>query len=138
MINLRRATQADTSLVCELFEEQLHRTPNQGLISEALGNAPSALAFSNDKLVGFVYCAYMAPDIMEIMNILVTDTERANGVGTRMLEFVEEEMPPQVVSMMLANSSLYPDVKGGKLPATSFYIRNGYTVIADTGKTRIF
>lgn len=138
MISIREATSADTKRVCRLFATQLHREPNESLVEAALVDAPSALAFEGEALVGFLYCGYMAPDVMEIMNILVSDSARQRGTGTMMLRFIEQRMPRQISALMLANSTLYPEAEGGKLPATSFYLRNGYSIIADTGATRIF
>ena len=138
MISIREATGTDTEQICQLFEAQLHRRPNASLIQAALLEAPSALAFDEENLVGFLYCSYMAPDVMEIMNILVADTARQSGIGTLMLKSIETKMPTEISALMLANSTLYPDVAGGKRSPTSFYLRNGYSIIAETGPTRIF
>lgn len=138
VISIRTATGEDTEQVCRLFEAQLLRPPNASLIKTALIEAPSALAFDGETLVGFLYCGFMAPDVVEVMNILVADDARQSGVGSMMLMSIERNMPSTVVALMLVNSMLYPDVKGGKLSATSFYLKNGYSVIAETGATRVF
>lgn len=138
VISIREATDRDTEAVCQLFEVQLRRRPNESLIEAALLDAPSALAFDEGRLVGFLYCGYMAPDVMEVMNILVADTARQSGIGTMMLRYIEQKMPPEISALMLANSTLYPEIQGGKLPATAFYLRNGYSIVAETEFTRIF
>lgn len=137
-MTLRRGTEADAPAVCALLATQLLRDPDLNLVAQRLSDAPSALAFDGDALVGFAYCGAWAPDIMELLNILVADTHRSRGLGSRLLGVVEGEMPSGVRGILLENSDLHGTALGGKRPATSFYLANGYSAIADTGATRVF
>jgi N-acetylglutamate synthase-like GNAT family acetyltransferase len=121
--------------IADLFKEQLGREPNLQLIEEALGSFPSAVAVSEGRVVAFAYCGYMAPDLVELMNITVHAGLRSSGVGTAMLQMVESLLAPETRAVMLTNSTLYSD---GKRPATEFYLRNGYALVASTGSTNMF
>lgn len=121
-----------------LFSTALHREPNRPLILEALRSYPSAVATREDgEIVGFAYCGYMAPDMLELMNITVHANYRSSGIGTRMLRHVEKEVFQKYSAMMLTNSIAY-EGDGRKRSASSFYLRNGYAVIASTGATTMY
>ncbi|MBG0738650.1 GNAT family N-acetyltransferase [Paeniglutamicibacter antarcticus] len=132
---VRHGSSGDLAGIADLFREQLDREPSLRLIEEALESFPSAVAVSEGYVTGFAYCGYMAPDLVELMNITVHAGCRSTGVGTAMLKLVEGLLVPEAKAVMLTNSTLYSD---GKRPATNFYLRNGYALVASTGSTNMF
>ena len=134
---LRTGTINDIPDICRLFTEQLFREPNLPLIEDALRSYPSVVAYVGEKLVGFAYCGYMAPDLIELMNITIHSDYRSRGLGTEILEFLDAEAVKKYAAIMLTNSTLY-SADGHKKPATNFYLRNGYELVASTGGTNMF
>jgi N-acetylglutamate synthase-like GNAT family acetyltransferase len=132
---VRPGSSDDLGAIAELFREQLGREPDKRLIEEALRRFPSAVAVHAGRVVGFAYCGYMAPDLVELMNITVHARLRSAGVGTAMLELLESLLAPKTKAVMLTNSSLYSE---GKRSATGFYLRSGYRLVATTGATNMF
>lgn len=137
-IAVRDATTGDIPGIASLFTQQLNRVPNTTLIEDAVANYPSAVAVGTDgKTIGFAYCGYMAPDLLELMNITVHSEYRSSGLGTRILQHVEAKVFEERAALMLTNSALYTG-DGEKRSASNFYLRNGYSIVASTGATNLF
>lgn len=134
---IRKGEYSDIAEITHLFREQLLREPNESLIIDALRSYPSVMAYHGDKLVGFAYCGYMAPDLLELMNITVHSDHRATGVGSLMLNCLHSDIAKNYAAVMLTNSILY-SADGKKRAATNFYLRNGYQLVASTGSTNMF
>lgn len=134
---IRKGEYSDIADIAHLFREQLFREPNDSLIVDALRAYPSVVAYAEDKLVGFAYCGYMAPDLLELMNITVHADHRAAGVGSLILSHLHSEVAKEYAAMMLTNSILY-SADSNKRAATNFYLRNGYQLVASTGSTNMF
>lgn len=134
---IRKGEYSDIVAIARLFNEQLLREPNDSLIVDALRSYPSALAYHGDSLVGFAYCGYMSPDLLELMNITVHSEHRSAGVGSLMLDYLHGEIAQSYSAVMLTNSILYSE-DSRKRAATNFYLRNGYSLVASTGSTNMF
>jgi ribosomal protein S18 acetylase RimI-like enzyme len=134
---IRKGSLDDMTDIFGLFKTQLLREPNGPLVDDALRSYPSAVAFQGQNLVGFAYCGYMAPDLLELMNITIHSDHRSVGLGTQILDFLHDEVVKQYAAIMLTNSLLY-STDGSKKPATNFYLRNGYQLVASTGSTNMF
>lgn len=134
---IRNGEYRDIADIAHLFKEQLFREPNDSLIVDALRAYPSVVSYYEDKLVGFAYCGYMAPDLLELMNITVHSDHRAAGVGSFMLSHLHSEVSKEYAAIMVTNSILYP-ANSNKRAATNFYLRNGYQLVASTGSTNMF
>lgn len=135
--NIRKGEYTDIRDVLGLFSEQLFRDPDETLVFDALHSYPSVVAYHEGKLIGFAYCGYMAPDLLELMNITVHSDYRSTGVGTEILNALHIDVAKNYAAIMLTNSVLY-SADGGKKAATNFYIRNGYQLVASTGATNMF
>lgn len=133
-LSIRKGTSSDALDVCESFQLFLNRPGDITYIKNALEKYPSALAFSGDMLIGFAYCGFMSPDLIELANISLHPEARNSGVGTKLLQFLEEEAAQSYDAILLTNSDLYE----GKRNASNFYIRNRYRLVAGTGKTKLF
>lgn len=140
-IHLKQAGVDALPDIMSLFKDQLRRNPNEALIADALQNYPSIVAYAGDSkegtIVGFAYCGYMAPDLLELMNITVHADYRSTGVGSLMLRTLEDQLRKDYTAIMLTNSILYSD-DGSKKPVTDFYLRNDYQLVATTGETNMF
>jgi ribosomal protein S18 acetylase RimI-like enzyme len=131
---IRAGTSNDAERVMEAFSLFLQRIGNPAYIHNSLSDYPSALAFAGEDLVGFAYCGFMAPDLIEIANIALHPDYRSSGLGSRLLDFLEKEASKTYSAIMLTNSDLY----SGKRNASNFYLRNGYRLLAGTGETNLF
>ena len=137
-ITVRSGNVEDLPGIESLFLNALHREPNSRLIADALNDYPSTVAsHSTGTIIGFAYCGYMSPDLLELMNITVHSDHRSTGVGTRTLNHIESSVFENYEAIMLTNSVAYKD-DGTKRSASNFYLRNGYTLIASTGATNMF
>lgn len=133
-ITIRPANENDIELIEQAFQEFLGRVGNPAYIRDAVKDYPSALLFHNDDLIGFSYCGFMAPDVLEIANISLHPNWRGQGLGSRLLVFLENEVANKYDAVLLTNSDLYKD----KRNATNFYLANGYTLAAGTSQTNLF
>lgn len=133
-IFIRPGTIEDTDQVVEAFGVFLQRQGSSEYIRNALSKYPSAMAFYGDELVGFAYCGFMAPDLLELANISLHPDYRGLGIGTQLLEFLESEVAKNYSAIMLTNSKLY----GNPISAENFYLDNGYTLLAGTEKTNLY
>lgn len=136
-LSFRSANLEDVSAIIELFEQELQRKANHAYIYEAVSNYPSALAFDDNFLIGFTYCGYMAPDVLELANIVVAKAYREQNIGTDLLKYTERLASVQAQAILLTNSSLYGS-QNGKRNAENFYLRNGYTQIRMTEATNFY
>jgi N-acetylglutamate synthase-like GNAT family acetyltransferase len=127
----------DTELVIEAFTVILGREPNQEYIRDAIVNYPSVLATENGKVIGFAYCGFMSPDLLELANIAIHPQYQNFGLGSKILCRLEEEVAYKYDAIMLTNSTLYGETNG-KRNASNFYLENGYTLVANTANTNLF
>lgn len=98
---------------------------------------PAFLAVVEAETVGFVYTRRFAPDILEVLNIVVAQDFRNHGVGAALLRAVEEAARPEFAAVILSNSRLHAGTPG-KRDASAFYLRNGYRLLYSTGPSNIF
>lgn len=133
-LTIRTAAESDISTIEIAFREFLGRAANVAYITEAVKNYPSALIFHYDMLIGFSYCGFMAPDVLEIANIALHPQWRNSGIGSDLLAFLEAEIAKEYKAVLLTNSNLY----AGKRNAANFYLTNGYSLVAGTCETNLF
>lgn len=136
-LSFRTAALDDVSAIIALFEKELQRQANHTYIHEAVLNHPSALAFDDDVLIGFTYCGYMAPDVLELANILVAKEYRNHSIGMDLLKYTEQLASIKAQAILLTNSALY-GTQNGKRNAENFYLNNGYTQIRMTDSTNFY
>lgn len=133
-LHIRRGTEIDAEKVSEAFQMFLGRPGDVSYIRNALDKYPSALAFKGGRLIGFAYCGFMSPDLIELANIALHPDARNAGFGSKILHFLEEEASKNYDAILLTNSDLYE----GKRNASNFYTRNRYRLVAGTDKTNLF
>jgi GNAT superfamily N-acetyltransferase len=90
------------------------------------------------RMVAFVFTVDFAPDLLELANIFVVPEHQSKGLGTRLMDAAEEAATEAGFSwMMLVNSMLVPATYE-KRAATDFYTRRGYSIILDSGPSKVF
>jgi GNAT superfamily N-acetyltransferase len=87
---------------------------------------------ANNALIGFVYSAPLAPDILELGNIMITKEYRNQGIGSHLLAAFESEASRTHSAILLSNSSLWPVLHEPKISAVPFYKKAGYEPIFQT------
>ena len=137
----RAACENDIPLIISLFRHELLREPNVSNLLDCILEYPSAVAFSEDgsQLLGFLYCGEFAPDVLEILNILVDSSMQSQGIGSLLLRQMETTLDSGTFNgIILCNSSLFPPMRSPFKDGTSFYEKNGFILAASTTDTRIF
>jgi GNAT superfamily N-acetyltransferase len=120
-----------------LYRRYLAREPNEARIAMHASQFPSAVLTLGEQVVGFVFTVDFAPDVLELANILIDPAHRLHGHGERLMAYVEAASKADFSSIILVNSMLYTSAEQ-KRPATRFYLRLGYRLIAETQYTNIF
>lgn len=135
---VRPAFADHVDVVMNLHRTVLRRgTLPRGYLVSLIDQNPAFLALSGVDVVGFVYTRQFAPDILEVLNIVVADDFRSRGVGTAMLRAVETAAVPGFTALILVNSQLYVGTPG-KRDASAFYQRNGFRLLYSSGPSNIF
>jgi len=138
MIRVRTACDGDLPAIFALFRDELGREPTPALTTVWVRDFPSAVAEDDEALVGFAYAKRFAPDVLELANIVVSADRRGAGLGQLLLAHVEATAVADYGGIILTNSDLYADGKTAKRPATAFYLRAGFELLAATAATRMF
>jgi N-acetylglutamate synthase-like GNAT family acetyltransferase len=120
-----------------LYHPYSSRHINVPRVTEALETYPSVAAIESGRIVGFAYCFRFAPDILELANIYVDSQARAAGLGSRMLDFMLSQISDAVEAVIAVNSDLYPVNSKKKRPDT-FYLRNGFIILASTRDSTVY
>lgn len=134
---MRPACPADLLAIEQLYFPYSGRHINVPRITEALENYPSVVAYRDDVLLGFSYCFRFAPDIVELANIFVRNDTRSSGLGTEMLQFVLSRIIDPFRAIIAVNSDLYSTSEEKRRP-DSFYLKNGFRIMASTGPSKVF
>ena len=132
-VTLRRASRADATAVRELMLAELGRGPTVARLREQLGRHPAVVATSGERLVGYLFSAPLAPDIIELGNLLVRPDHRNQGIGTAMIAEFEAMAAGTYAAVVLCTSDLWPVVRGQKRRSVPLYERNGYRELHSTG-----
>jgi len=138
MIDVRTANAGDLPAIFALFRAELDREPREADTADWVRDFPSAVVAVDGSLVGFAYAKRFAPDVLELVNLLVATRCRGAGLGQLLLAHVQAAARADYAGIILTNSDLYPDGAVAKRPATAFYLRNGFQLLTSTGPTRIF
>lgn len=130
--------QDDVAPICRLFRDELLREPDSAAVAR-LVEYPGAVAYGPDgDIAGFCYCQPFAPDVLEVTNLLVLSGYRSQGVGAELLNRVAEYAALSGYrGLIVANSDLYSQPRGGFRSAVPFYLRHGFSVVNGTGRTTI-
>lgn len=135
-ITLRAGEEEDAPLIKHLALTQLGRSPSLNLLSHLLDNYPSVLAFDEQYLCGFVFGMGMAPDIIELANLLVASDYQNQGLGTRLIKSFEEACDVYQ-TIFVINSTLWTIPGEEKKSAVPLYTRLDYKELYSTSSTTI-
>jgi GNAT superfamily N-acetyltransferase len=131
-LTLRAGSAADAAAIEALALAELERSPPLGRLTHVLARFPSVVAHEGDEMRGFVFGVALAPDILEMGNLLVAEPYRNAGLGTRLMEAFEDAARGRYRAIIAANSTLWSIAGGEKRPAVSLYERHGYRPIYST------
>lgn len=106
-------------------------------VREAIADYPSVAATRSGEIVGFCYCFRFAPDIIELANIFVSKQYRSGRLGSAMLTHLLQEIGEPIRGVIAVNSSLN-EIREQKASPDSFYLRNGFSIIASTENSTIY
>jgi GNAT superfamily N-acetyltransferase len=84
------------------------------------------VAIKNDGLVGTFGLERAAPDAMELRRMYVDATARRNGIGRRMLQYVEDECRRRKVARLELSTA---EIQSSAL---AFYKNAGYQLLRET------
>jgi len=134
---IRRASQSDADLIFHLAEEELGRCPSRARLREIVSRYPALVVEISSGIIGFAYGTQMAPDILELGNMLVAKDFRKRGIGSALLIAFEEVARENYDCIVLSNSDLWPVRRPPKISAVPFYEKAGYETILTTSESTI-
>lgn len=112
-IEIRKAKKEDLLGCAKLMDEQsLEYAPgkHQG-IGDFEKNFDSAVFFvatQNEEIVGFCYAFIMSPEMAFIDNFVVKKELRGHGIGSRLIETLEQELKKSAESIwLISNANCY-------------------------------
>jgi GNAT superfamily N-acetyltransferase len=136
--SIRKGEVSDLEDIARLHRTDIGRELDLGRLSQYLADFPSVVAEATEcGLIAFAFTTTFAPDILELANILVSNKWRNHGIGSQVLEKVEELAEERFSAIILVNSMLYSTF-GKKRPAAAFYKRAGYENILQTSGSVVF
>lgn len=122
----RRADIEDIPEIGSLYLKELGKEPNEHLINYYIRNYPSAVAYCEEKLIGFLYCDEFAPDILHPINLLVDIAYRGQRVAVLLAEEVYKQAKDTDYTHAIAvNSTLYHESEEYSEIARELYMSFG-------------
>lgn len=137
-VDVYQAGPKDLGAIEDLIRQELGREPNKKYISDCIATDVSMVAYMGDRLIGFLYCQEFSPDIIEIANLLISKNMQRLGVGARLVDSFEKAAIGKYNGVILLNSSLYDNDIDHFVSAAGFYLKCGYSLVAETRHTKIF
>ena len=135
---IRKADQKDLEEFKRLVRVETG-LPSNPFMLDCLTNYPAVAAEDREgNIIGLVYTSRYTKDILGMAQILVIPEYRNLGIGEQMIELLESLVEAPFEAMIVSNTDLYPSLSEEKRPATSFYLNNGYQLVASTNNTRVF
>ena len=128
MIKYRFATLDDFESVLKI-ENECFKEPytRDQLVYEFSENPVNKIIVAEDQneIVGFI--DYLITfNSATIMQIAVTKNSRGKGVGTRLLNEMEETFPKEIDDLV---ETVTLEVRESNKPATNLYLKNGYKIV---------
>lgn len=106
-------------------------------VAEALSLYPSVAATRGGRILGFCYCFRFAPDIIELANIFVARAHRQDGLGSKILRRLLDQICDPIQAIVAVNSALNETTEEKSSP-DNFYLRNGFSIVAATEKSTVY
>ena len=134
-IDIQSVTQDLVDAVAAVHEAENQRPADRAYIQQCVSGHPSAVALSEGRVAGFAYTRTLAPDLLLLSNILVAADFRGLGIGTRLLQYLEQEASRDWSSILLSNSDLWEHPP--RRSPIEFYLKHGYQKIWQTPNTQV-
>jgi GNAT superfamily N-acetyltransferase len=136
-LGLRPGTTADAEAIRSLQVRELGRDLVAERARGLIQDFPSVVLDEDDELAGFAYSVELAPDILQLANLLIARRLRGAGLGAAILSELERVASPRYASIIAVNSSLYAPF-AREADAGGFYAAAGYELVHETSRSRIF
>lgn len=140
-IELRPGGPHDVEDVALLIERENHpRVGDREKIARRLEGLPSVVAIHHGELVAFIHCRRMAPDVVELSNMVVAARLRRRGIGRAMVAMIEERLHAGGFrAAVFVNSRLHAGTTDERAAAArAFWLARGYTIVFATSGTAVF
>ncbi|MFN8124433.1 MAG: GNAT family N-acetyltransferase [Thermoleophilia bacterium] len=140
-IELRPGGPHDVEPIALLIErENRPRVGDREKIARRLEALPSVVATEDGELVAFIHCRRMAPDVVELSNMVVAGHLRRRGVGRAMVAMIEERLHAEGFrAAVFVNSRLHAGTTDERVAAArAFWLDRGYTIVFATAGTAVF
>lgn len=137
LVDIRVATAADVEGIGELFESLYGKDADRDEIQTRLLRGHAVVAMVNQHLIGYRLQTRLGPELLGDGSILVLEELQGRGLGAALVEFFEKSVPDIWKLSLVINSDLYA-TRRKKPDATSFWLRCGYRLVANSGATRVF
>lgn len=140
-VELRPGTPHDAEAVALLIERENHpRVGDRERIARRLEALPSVVAIEGGELVAFIHCRRMAPDIVELSNMVVAARLRRRGLGRAMVTMLERALADQGFrAAVFVNSRLHVGTTDERAAtARAFWLARGYTIVFATAGSAVF
>jgi N-acetylglutamate synthase-like GNAT family acetyltransferase len=135
---IRQAESADIGMIASTHVRELGRQIDTRRLDAALNRYPAVIAEQQGRMIGFAFSSPMAPDILQLTNMMIARNWRGQGHGTELLGALEALAAGRYQAIVIANSTLYRNHHEKKRSAESFYLRAGYQEILTTEATKLF
>ena len=140
-VRLRPGTPHDAEAIALLIErENRPRVGDRERIARRLEALPSVVAVEGAELVAFIHCRRMAPDIVELSNMVVAAHLRRRGVGRAMVAMLETALAEHGFrAAVFVNSRLHLGTTDERATtARAFWLARGYTIVFATAGSAVF
>jgi GNAT superfamily N-acetyltransferase len=137
-ITIRLTTVHDFYDIARLFFEGTGRVITHTEFRSNMVDCPNAIAILDNKIVGFACTCVFSPDIIRLDNLFVKSELRNQGIGAKLIAFLENNIPLRYRYIILDNSLLYEYYHKNLPPkrsAREFYERLGFEPIIITENT---
>ena len=136
-VTIRPGSAHDATGIRDLALNELGDSPTLPRLRKLLSTYPSFLAFSGPDLCAFVFGDGLAPDIVELANLVVAIPYRHQGLGTQLIKCFETEARERYRAVLVSNSNIWTIKNGPKRSAVPLYRRLGYREIYSTPDTTV-
>lgn len=128
---IRSGTKDDAYGIAKLYFEGTGRVLSRPNLRLDLEDYPSVIVVLNGEIVGFAYMYAFSHGIVRLDNLFVRSDLRNQGLGQKIIEYLEKHMSEEHQYMILDNSLKYEYPNGTKKKsARRFYERLGFKTIA--------
>jgi N-acetylglutamate synthase-like GNAT family acetyltransferase len=136
-MEFRACMLGDVGAIVDFAYSETESKLNSERIASIIAENPSCIALSHGEVVGFSYTKPFAPDVLEILNILVRSRYQSCGTGSQILLFIQQRALERKFAALIAVNSLLYKSRAKSGFASRFYLKNGFSEVCATENTKI-